>query len=164
MVPQSPQEPRSDTIKWYYQNPQVAGSYDGDRFTSLAGRTLNGLERRALAAALAETTTGGHTPLVLDAPCGTGRITEWLLELGCRVIGADIAGPMLAVARSRCARFGDRVAFVQADLEGLALPDRCVDLVTCIRLFHHITTEQRARILKELARVTRNGVIVNMSC
>lgn len=164
MVPVRPgHEPQSHTIKWYYQDAGVARSYDGDRFTSLAGRTLNRLERRVIARALASVAVTGRTPLVLDAPCGTGRITEWLLELGYEVMGADIAGPMLEIARSRCARFGERGTFVQTDLEKLALPDRSVDVATCVRLFHHLTTEQRGRILQELGRVSRQAVLVNVS-
>ena len=55
---------------------------------------------------------------VLDAGCGTGRVTELLLDrlpLG-RVVALDQSGQMLDEARRRLARFGDRVDFVLADL------------------------------------------------
>ena len=156
-------EPNSHSIKWHYQDTGVARAYDGDRFTAFPGRVLNRLERRVIEDAIRTLSTGRQKPLVLDAPCGTGRITEWLLGMGCEVIAADIAAPMIEVARARCARFGDRVRFVQADLESLTLPDRSVDVVTCVRLFHHLATEQRGRILKELGRVSRDAVIVNVA-
>jgi len=59
----------------------------------------------------------GHET-VLDAGCGSGRVTEQLLERlpGGRVIAADAAPSMLAEARRRLARFGDRVTFVECDL------------------------------------------------
>jgi len=68
---------------------------------------------------------------VLDAGCGTGRVTEQLigrLPAG-RVIAADAAPSMLVEARRRLARFGDRVQFVECDL-GRPLPvDGTVDAV-----------------------------------
>lgn len=156
-------EPQGETVRHYYQDSGVARTYDGDRFTGLAGRTLNRLEKRALLHLLQPTIARSMSSLVLDAPCGTGRVTEWLLESGFNVIGVDISGPMIDVARSRCARFGNRVRFARMDLENLALPGCSVDLVTCVRLFHHLDTEQRGRILQELGRVSRDAVVVNVS-
>src|SRR5262249_20170978 len=37
------------------------------------------------------------------------------------------------------------------------------DLATCIRLFHHLDTYARERVLRELARVSRAFVLVNVS-
>jgi ubiquinone/menaquinone biosynthesis C-methylase UbiE len=163
MTPVQPDEaPDSETIKRYYQAP-VASTYDGDRFSGIAGRVLNRLEKATLIRLLEEAGILPGRSLVLDAPCGTGRATEWLLELGFTVVGADISTPMIDVARARCARFGDRVSFVEQDLETLTLPSNSFELVTCVRLFHHLVSGQRARILSELCRVSRNGVLVNLS-
>ena len=55
---------------------------------------------------------------VLDAGCGTGRLTGELLERlprGC-VVGLDLSENMLVAARENLAQFGDRVQFVAADL------------------------------------------------
>src|SRR5438067_13929126 len=56
--------------------------------------------------------------VVLDAGCGSGRVTAQLLERlpRGRVIAADLSPAMLAEARSVLQPFGDQVAFVQADL------------------------------------------------
>src|SRR3954463_15520553 len=60
---------------------------------------------------------------VLDAGCGTGRVTEQLLDRlpRGRVVALDGSTAMLAEASGRLARFGDRVTFVHADL-GQPLP------------------------------------------
>ena len=55
---------------------------------------------------------------VLDAGCGTGRVTELLaarLPRG-HVVALDASASMVEAARGRLAPFGDRVEFVVADL------------------------------------------------
>lgn len=80
---------------------------------------------------------GGET--VLDAGCGSGRVTEALLvrlPRG-RVVAADAAPSMLAEARKRLERFGDRVMFVECDL-GRPLPIDPVDAVFSTATFHWV--------------------------
>jgi SAM-dependent methyltransferase len=76
---------------------------------------------------------------VMDAGCGTGRVTELLLERlpRGRVIAVDVDGGMVEQARAHLARFGDRVQYVQASL--LELPPLQVDLVFSTATFHWIT-------------------------
>lgn len=50
---------------------------------------------------------------VLDAGCGTGVYTEWLLERGADVVGVDVSEEMLSHARDRV---GDDATFRQHDL------------------------------------------------
>ena len=52
---------------------------------------------------------------VLDAGCGTGRVTEMLLEKvpDGRVVALDAAPSMVTEARQRLAPYGDRVLFVR---------------------------------------------------
>lgn len=84
--------------------------------------------------------------VVLDAGCGSGRVTAQLAERlpRGRVIAADLSPAMLAEARGTLAPFGDRVAFVQADLleihRALAEP---VDVVFSTATFHWIADHQR---------------------
>jgi ubiquinone/menaquinone biosynthesis C-methylase UbiE len=148
--------------KAHYQNMGVARRYDRERFSSWVGRAFDGLEKRAIRRLL---TRGAHdlTGAVLDCPCGTGRITELLLDLGYTVTGGDISEAMLDVARQKCVRAGDQVVFRQLDLDGLDLADGAFGLISCIRLFHHIGTEVRSRILRELARVSSRYVLINVA-
>ena len=65
-------------------------------------------------AALARLVLAADLPpesLVLDAGCGPGLVAEVLLRAGHRVSGVDLSAEMVARARKRCARFGDRARF-----------------------------------------------------
>ncbi len=77
---------------------------------------------------------------VIDAGCGTGRLTELLLDRlpQGRVIAVDQSRNMLDQARAHLeGRFGDRVAYLQADL--LALPyEREADVVFSTATFHWV--------------------------
>ncbi|HXQ75523.1 MAG TPA: methyltransferase domain-containing protein [Acidimicrobiales bacterium] len=98
---------------------------------------------------------------VLDAGCGTGRVTEMLLERVAdgRVVALDAAPSMLAEARRRLDRFGDRVTFVHADLLDLApaiLGDGApVDAVLSTATFHWVLDHDR--LFANLAGVLRPG-------
>ena len=77
---------------------------------------------------------------VLDAGCGSGRVTEQLLERlpRGRVIAVDAAPSMLVEAAKRLERFGDRVRFVEADL-GQPLPiDEQVDAILSTATLHWV--------------------------
>ena len=150
-------------IKQHYQDSAVAANYDRQRFSPWAGRVFNYLEKRALRCVVHRALSQCRTADVLDVACGTGRITELLLDMGLNVTGADISEQMMDVARQRCQRFGQRAAFRRLDLDHPDLPDNSFELVTCIRLFHHLDTDDRRRILAGLARITRRFVLVNVS-
>jgi len=77
---------------------------------------------------------------VADAGCGTGRLTALLLERLPRgqVIAIDASANMLeTAAASLTPRFGDRVRFVQTDLQILTLPHP-VDAIFSTATFHWI--------------------------
>ncbi len=151
------------TLKRAYQDSAVAEQYDAVRFRSLAGRALNRLEKRTLVRLIRSLSRELDSKSALDAPCGTGRATEWLLAEGLTVTGVDISAEMLEVARERCARFGTSLTLGQDDLQRLRFDAGTFPLVTCIRLFHHLSSADRRRILIELSRVSSRFVIVNVA-
>ncbi len=99
---------------------------------------------------------------VLDAGCGTGRVTEALLSRlpGGQVVALDASASMLSQARARLGPVaGSRVRFVLADLlelrpEHLA-PDRAVDAVFSTATFHWVTDHDR--LFANLHAVLRPG-------
>jgi trans-aconitate 2-methyltransferase len=81
------------------------------------------------------------TETILDAGCGSGRVTELLLGRlpAGHVIALDSSRDMLAEAEQRLARFGDRVEFVEADLAFPPLPlTTLVDGVFSSATFHWV--------------------------
>jgi trans-aconitate 2-methyltransferase len=94
---------------------------------------------------------------VLDAGCGSGRVTEQLAERlpEGRVVALDGSSSMIQAARDRLARFGDRVDYVVADL-GVPLPiDGQVDAVLSTATFHWVPDHDA--LFANLAAVTRPG-------
>jgi len=94
---------------------------------------------------------------VLDAGCGTGRVTELLLARlpRGRVVALDFSGAMLEQARARLAPFGDRVSYVQADL-GRPLPLAApVDAVLSTATFHWVMDHDA--LFANLSAVLRPG-------
>jgi O-antigen/teichoic acid export membrane protein/ubiquinone/menaquinone biosynthesis C-methylase UbiE len=150
-------------VRLRYQDEEVVKCYDDVRFRRPIGWTIDALEKRAIRKMLAAALVELPVPEVLDVPCGTGRITELILGHGLTVTGGDISLPMIDAAQAKLAHYGNRVSFRHLDLEERDLPDQSFDLVTCIRMFNHIGAAEQERILRELARVTRNFAIVNLS-
>jgi trans-aconitate 2-methyltransferase len=94
---------------------------------------------------------------VLDAGCGSGRVTEALAERlpNGRVVALDASPAMLEEARRRLARFGDRIEFVQADL-GQPLPiTGAVDAILSTATFHWVADHDA--LFRNLAAVIRPG-------
>src|SRR5262245_25479654 len=94
---------------------------------------------------------------VLDAGCGTGRVTELLLGRLPRgqVVALDASASMLEQARGRLARFGDRVTYVQADLERPLPLAEPVDAVLSTATFHWVLDHDA--LFANLASVLRPG-------
>ncbi len=94
---------------------------------------------------------------VLDAGCGTGRVTELLLARlpRGRVVALDASASMLEQARERLARFGDQVTYVHADLEQPLPIDEPVDAVLSTATFHWVLDHDA--LFANLAAMLRPG-------
>jgi trans-aconitate 2-methyltransferase len=94
---------------------------------------------------------------VLDAGCGSGRVTELLaarLPRG-RVIALDGSPAMIEAARDRLAPFGERIEFVVADL-GQPLPiEGAVDAILSTATFHWVPDHDA--LFANLAAILRPG-------
>jgi trans-aconitate 2-methyltransferase len=94
---------------------------------------------------------------VLDAGCGSGKVTSILLDRlpAGRVIALDGSPSMIEAARNNLRRFGDRVEFVVADLqEPLPIAGR-VDAVLSTATFHWIPDQDA--LFRNLAAVLPSG-------
>lgn len=148
-------EPDLDPKLLVYGDPAHARAY-ATRWDSGAGRARDERKQRALTRAFEELAVAPGA-VILDAPCGTGRMSAFLGERG-RYVGIDLSGAMLVEARAR----DEGAAFAVGDLTRLPLADRSVDVAVCIRLLHLVRDRDlRVVFLRELARVARVGVVVD---
>jgi len=101
---------------------------------------------------------GGET--VLDAGCGSGRVTAELAKRlpGGRIIAVDGSEAMIAKARER---LGDGASYMVADLSELEL-DEPVDLVFSTATFHWILDHER--LFRHLRAALRPGGRVVAQC
>ena len=92
---------------------------------------------------------------VLDAGCGSGRVTELLLERlpRCRVIALDGSPSMIEQAKARLARFGERMEYVVADLARPLPIDDPVDAILSTATFHWVRDHDA--LFRNLAAVLR---------
>ena len=96
--------------------------------------------------------SAGHKR-VLDLPCGTGALTQMLLERGVDVVSADL-NPDAFVIQSRTSR--------RADLNAkLPFKDGEFDAVACIEGIEHI--ENPHLLTREANRILRPGGMVYVS-
>jgi SAM-dependent methyltransferase len=88
----------------------------------------------------------GQKPLrqniaILDAGCGTGVGTEYLVHLNpeASVVGIDLSAGALEVATERCRRSGaERVEFHHLSLYDAQQLDGEFDLINCVGVLHHL--------------------------
>ena len=93
---------------------------------------------------------------VLEVGCGRGVGIDILLTRGAaNVVGFDLDGEMVALARKRAAKYGDHAHVFVGDAAAIAAPDASFDAVVDYGIIHHIPPWPQA--LREITRVLRNG-------
>jgi ubiquinone/menaquinone biosynthesis C-methylase UbiE len=105
----------------------------------------------AMVDAFAMAVTTGNDAQVLDAGCGTGRMSQYLTERGCSVEGVDLSPGMVAMAR----RNHPGLVFTVGSLTELPYPD---DQFAGVMLWYsiiHTPPAGQARIFAEATRVLR---------
>jgi SAM-dependent methyltransferase len=157
---------RYERVKRRYRDAAVATTYESSRFLSPRGQKRNRLTLAAIQRAFDKATSLG-TPIrrCLDLPCGTGRLFPWLLQRQLQFVGADISHEMMRMAWTKVGAAIDAAipfALVQCEGEHLPFEDQCFDAVLCIRFMFHVPREVHVQILRELARVSRRWLIVDL--
>ena len=96
---------------------------------------------------------------VLDVGTGTARVPIALCRADrkVRVLGVDLAGPMIDLARRNVlkAELADRIRFARGDAKNLPFPDGRFEAVICNTIVHHIPDPGPA--LAEMARLVAPG-------
>ena len=155
---------RSNKISWdatqHYKNTKVARDYDRIRFSSLAGRVFNSQEKRIILEYFQDLS---RDTIILDMPCGTGRLAEALLESGLKVYGADISKEMLDVANERLSNYGGCFTTQVMDALNLTGNERQFDAALCARVLMHFPLETQITFLRGVASITRKRIVINHS-
>ena len=107
---------------------------------------------------------GAFAGAVLDVGCGSGENALHVAALGLRVLGVDVAGTALSMAREKAAARGLDAEFVLADALHLERLDRVFDTVLDCGLFHSFEGDERPAYAASLASVTRPGATLHVLC
>lgn len=101
---------------------------------------------------------------ILDAGCGTGVGTEYLLHLNpeAQVVAIDLSQGALRVAQERCQRshVSDRVQFHHLSLYDVDQIEGEFDLINCVGVLHHLPDPIRG--MQALAKKLATGGLLHI--
>jgi len=144
-----------------YQSKEVVRAYDAQRFTTFKGRFIDRREKFLIRKALKYANVNPPA-IILDIPCGTGRVSVQLAKESFRIKGVDLSSEMVSYAQQKAKQLhleNDIVVEV-GDAENLSYPDNSFDTCISLRLFGHTPPNNRIRILQELRRVTKKYLVL----
>ena len=145
-------------------------AHGGDWTRQLAKPFSNPGEAPAMLVSLAVVLQGlslvpGMT--VIDFGGGTGWLSRFLLQFGCRVILCDVSPSALRIAKSFVERHppvggrAENLSYSVFDGHRLAIRDEEIDRIVCFDSFHHVPNIEAA--LAEFGRVLKPGAIAAFS-
>ncbi|MHA6247748.1 class I SAM-dependent methyltransferase [Pontibacter sp. CAU 1760] len=98
---------------------------------------------------------------VLDAGCGDGRNSKYLMQAGIEVYGADISAESILRLQAMASAVAPHLPaanFITSDLDALSFATDAFDVVICSAVLHFARDEAHFRaILSELWRVLKPG-------
>ncbi len=139
-----------------YRDYSIGVDYERLRFSGPLGRYRRWREERAFRQVMREVP---RDISILDCPCGTGR---WWPELSVharQIAAIDVSPGMLRHASERVHRGNLSVMVVGGDAVKLPFRDGAVDYAFSFALTKHLPRQMQYRVLRELARVARRGVV-----
>jgi SAM-dependent methyltransferase len=146
-----------------YDSREGAASYEKKFKRHWTERINDSQERRLVHRLLKETLNGKPLGVVMDLPCGYGRLYPIVQEFAERVVEGDWSSHLLSLARERQReKTAGRNApvYVRATALSLPFPDGAFDLTLSVRLCHHIREHsERIQYVKEILRVSRQWAV-----
>lgn len=91
----------------------------------------------------------------IDIATGTGAQARSFAKTGASVVGIDLSARMLDIARHKAGT--SAIRFVEADATMLPEPPASFDVACISFALHEMPETVRARVISEIARVTRPG-------
>jgi SAM-dependent methyltransferase len=107
----------------------------------------------------------GNPKVILDLPCGFGRLWPAMIATGAmKISAADKSAGMLQVAKEMTpSNILSHVMCMLSTATEIELPDKSVDSVFCMRLLHHINDKNyRLAMYHSFQRVARDTVVVSL--
>jgi SAM-dependent methyltransferase len=102
--------------------------------------------------------------MLLDAGCGTGEHTILAALHGASVLGIDISGRAIDIARRKAAERGVDASFQILDALSLDTLDKTFDTVLDSGLFHVFDDAARIQYVTAVHRVLRPGGHLHLMC
>lgn len=144
------------SAKVKYLDQRVAARYD-KRFKGIEGALKQWNTRYAVRKALR---FAGRDNVILDLPCGTGRMIPVLNRMCREWWGGDISPAMIEKAKGKVNGSVKFRGFLYLDAEKIDLGDGAVDCVLSMRFIHHLPCVHRLQVLREFRRIARKKVII----
>lgn len=142
----------SDDKRMIDRYDRIANSYDRDRYVSKSSRFIMQTEIKVITEWLHDE----KGSLLLDVPCGTGRLSIVLAHLFDRVIAGDISGGMIALLNDKIRSEGiNNVALLRVNSRRLPFPENTFDIVLCVNFFHLIQNKEKHVFAGEFRRVLK---------
>jgi ubiquinone/menaquinone biosynthesis C-methylase UbiE len=136
----------------------VATEYDNLRVSEISWHH----EHRILEGFLGECLGGKTSGKVLDLPVGTGRFFSIYDSMKLDVVGIDISDEMISVAKKKITSGREgHIQLKTGDVTNISLADKAVDVAISFRLTHLLPPEIYKKGMKELCRVSSQGVILH---
>ncbi|HYD01689.1 MAG TPA: methyltransferase domain-containing protein [Phycisphaerales bacterium] len=150
-------------------NPALDAGEHRRALTGLARINMVSRAGAGLWGAVRELLPHGRPVTLLDVAVGSGDVA---VDVARRARGAgvslglevcDISGEALSATQERSVAAGVAVGAHRRDVvkDGLPQGDRTVDVVMCSLFLHHLREPDVVRLLAEMARVSRRGVVVS---
>lgn len=131
-------------------------------FEDIHGEIFNFIEQRRLHQALARASSLARCKnrVALDFGCGTGNLTFKLLDLGWKVVAADISDSMLAILRQKLpdACSSGRLQILKIASKEVEFPDGYFGMVAAYSVLHHLFDYMHT--IKEMCRVLDKGGVL----
>lgn len=103
---------------------------------------------------------------ILDLASGCAdipiAISQWAKRRGqpVAIVASDVSDAILALAEAAIGADPD-IDLARYDARAISLPDRHVDIVLCSLALHHFPPDEAVQVLREMARLSRTGFILN---
>tara|TARA_Y100001970_G_scaffold72098_1_gene91522 strand:+ start:12830 stop:13498 length:669 start_codon:yes stop_codon:yes gene_type:complete len=99
--------------------------------------------------------------LVMDIPCGTGKLGKILSNYPIKIVAADVSQSMLNLAYNEYSE--NKTKYEIMDATKIPYKNTSFDIIVCLRLFQRLPLDTRQKILSEFNRTTKKYLIISYS-